>query len=286
MAQRTWTYVYQDSQGKRHEGEMAAPNKDEVYAALRQQGIRAQRVTERVQPIVKRGFRGLRVRDWCIISVCVLGVLTGVAYFAFSGNVARPPKGTATAQEPALKIIGRKGTIESPVVSLADAPRRALPRPRRALARAHRDLSSIFTHPSERLLAMFAEPGRPVRPVTLTSELKEDLVDALETDILIQPTDEKDVVALKRIVAGMKDDVLELIGAGLSIEEVFYRYAERQRMEVEYRVGLLRVLKAKGDLSAVNARLAAVGMAPVEEGELRAESMGAKPVESGGHEKK
>ena len=257
MAQRTWTYVYQDAQGKRHEGEMIAPQKDDVYAALREQGIRAQRVTERVQPIVRRGFRGLRPRDWCLVAAIAVALLSLTIFLVFSRHAvpdARPPS-------PATSRIGR---IETPVAQLVPGSRRAQPRPRRALPRAQRDLDAIFAHPSERLLASFAEPGRPVAKVVLTQDMKEDLVDALESDIMILPTDDKDVVALKRIVAGMKDDVLELIGAGLSIDEVFYRYEERQRMEAEYRAGIVRSLKGNGDLSAANARLAAMGMAPID----------------------
>ena len=275
MAQRTWTYVYQDAQGKRHEGEMSAPQKDDVYAELRKQGIRAQRVTERVQPVVKRGFRGLRPRDWCLIAAATLALTSLVVYLIASGGAhsrvtepLRESRSVAAVQQGGAHA-RRNEPLETPAVEFGKAtPRRALPRPRRALVGTARDLDAIFDHPSERLLALFAEPGRSVGPVSLTPEVKEDLVDALETDILILPTDGKDVIALKRIVAGLKEDVLEHIGAGLSIDEVFYRYAERQRMEAEYRAGIIRSLKGRRDFSAVNARLSAMGMAPVGEDEV------------------
>ena len=41
---------------------MSAPSKDDVYSELRKRGIRAIKVQERIQPVVKRGFGGLRIR--------------------------------------------------------------------------------------------------------------------------------------------------------------------------------------------------------------------------------
>lgn len=65
---RSWTYSYKTSDGLRHEAEMTAPNKDAVYDELRKQGIRAIRVEERIAPVVKKGLRGLRRRDWFIVT--------------------------------------------------------------------------------------------------------------------------------------------------------------------------------------------------------------------------
>ena len=64
---RTWVYCYKSSDGLRHEGEMSAPGKDDVYAALRKRGIRAIKVSERIVPIERKGFRGLRFREWAVL---------------------------------------------------------------------------------------------------------------------------------------------------------------------------------------------------------------------------
>lgn len=74
---RTWTYSYNTSDGLRHEGEIEADSKDDAYAALRGRGIRPIRVTERITPVVKRGFGGLRRRDWMALAA-VAGVLVAV----------------------------------------------------------------------------------------------------------------------------------------------------------------------------------------------------------------
>ena len=78
---RSWTYSYKTSDGFRHEGEMFASSKDEVYSELRKRGIRAIRVDERIVPIVRRGLRGLRKRDWfLIVAVVVVLLAMGVAF--------------------------------------------------------------------------------------------------------------------------------------------------------------------------------------------------------------
>ena len=67
---RVWTYTWKSSDGLRHEGEMGAPSKDDVYAELRKRGIRAIKVTERIAPVIRKGFRGLRKRDiWCLVVI-------------------------------------------------------------------------------------------------------------------------------------------------------------------------------------------------------------------------
>ena len=79
---RSWTYSYMTSDGLRHEGEMSAPSKDDVYSELRKRGIRAIKVQERIQPVVKRGFGGLRKRDWTVIAAIAALIAAAVALFA------------------------------------------------------------------------------------------------------------------------------------------------------------------------------------------------------------
>ena len=80
---RHYSYSYQDAKGLRHEGEIKATSKDDAYAELRKQGIRPIKVTERIAPIIRRGFKGLRKRD---VMCLVLGVLclVGVALYLFA----------------------------------------------------------------------------------------------------------------------------------------------------------------------------------------------------------
>ena len=79
---RDWTYSYKTSDGLRHEGTMSAPDRDAVYEGLRKQGIRAIRVDE-VLPPVRRGFGGLRRRDWLVLIsfVLLLGCIVAIAFW-------------------------------------------------------------------------------------------------------------------------------------------------------------------------------------------------------------
>ena len=79
---RHYSYSYQDAKGLRHEGELKAASKDDAYAELRKQGIRPIKVTERIAPIVRRGFKGLRKRDMvCLViaALCLVAVAWCVA---------------------------------------------------------------------------------------------------------------------------------------------------------------------------------------------------------------
>lgn len=91
---RTWIYSYASSDGLRHEGEMTAEAKDIVYSVLRSKGIKPIKVTERITPIVVKGFRGLRRTDWCLvitILVAVIVLTSGVtAYHLRRSRMATP----------------------------------------------------------------------------------------------------------------------------------------------------------------------------------------------------
>jgi hypothetical protein len=87
---RTWTYSYKTSDGLRHEGEIDALTKDGAYLALRRKGIRAIRVDERIIPVVKTGFDGLRAREWLCIVLSIVLLLVLFYVFMSSGDVMKP----------------------------------------------------------------------------------------------------------------------------------------------------------------------------------------------------
>ena len=99
---RTWVYSWKSPDGLRHEGEMGAPNKDAVYAALREKGIRAIKVTERIQPVVKRGLKGLRKRDVSFLVTFALCLAGGAWYLATRSvtNKVETPASNQTIKQP------------------------------------------------------------------------------------------------------------------------------------------------------------------------------------------
>ena len=130
------------SDGLRHEGEMAAPDKDSVYAALRRRGIRAIKVSERVEPVVRKGFAGLRKRDWALLAAAVAATIAAAA--AFFLRPARPvqPRADDTRQS------RPPAAVSSQIVQIAQ------PRPRRFLSLPEGvDFAKTFRHPHEVYLA-------------------------------------------------------------------------------------------------------------------------------------
>lgn len=242
---RTWTYSYKTSDGLRHEAEMSAPTKDDVYAALRERGIRAIKVTERIQPVIRKGWRGLRKRDITCIVLCAL-CLAGFAWYMATRSV----KGGG-APVPVNRTVGQSNTqtTSSGIVQLAQ------PRPRKWLdLPADLDIARVFRYPHERFLAQYAMPGTgDGDPPELTAELVQDFYDNLNAGVLIEAGDAPAVAELKRIVAGMKDDAKKYLGVPDGIDKLAASFATQCTMEREYRARVIADVgkrKGKSDYSA------------------------------------
>lgn len=102
---RNWTYSYKTSDGIRHEGEISAPTKDAVYSTLRSRGIRAIRVEERIAPVIKKGLRGLRNRDWCALILAVVAISVAMS-LAIRYVGAKDP--LRSASDPAVEHLDLK----------------------------------------------------------------------------------------------------------------------------------------------------------------------------------
>jgi hypothetical protein len=250
------------SDGLRHEAEMQAPSKDDVYAALRQRGIRAIKVTERIQPIVKSGFGGLRKRDWAVIALAALVLVAAVVFYVFSsgaGLSARRSYPTSVREGRSA----RDGALESEVVEIKLGDRIASARPRRQLSATQKDIDEAFVNASERFLARFAEPGAQC-PKIADDELKaveEDLFETLDADIVIYADDSRVKAEIKGVVAGIKDEVRMLVGTGRGFREVVGWLQQRQLMESDYRARLIK--RYANDEAEANRQLRNLGMAEI-----------------------
>lgn len=254
---RTWTYSYMSSDGLRHEAEMQVPCKDDVYAALRQRGIRAIKVTERIQPIVKNGFGGLRKRDWAVIAGAMALLLAAVVFYVSNTGTA----GAISAAPGRAET--RRGALESEVVEVRIGDRLAKARPRRQLDVTQDEIDAAFANSSERFLARFAEPAAACAPVS-PHELKmleEDLFETLDANVIIRETDGRNVAELKSVVAGIKDEVRMLVGTGRSFREVVDWLRDRQSMEADYRRRLIK--RYPNDEAEANRQLNNLGMAEI-----------------------
>ena len=246
------------SDGLRHEGEIAAPDKDSAYAELRKRGIRAIRVTERIRPIVRKGLSGLRKRD----IVCL--VLCAVCLAVFAWFIATR---SATGKVESAPV---NQTISSGIVQLAQ------PHPRKWLALPPScDIKKVFGHPHEVYLARYALPGvegtcavhrascavQGGERCSLNPELVQDFYDNLNAGIVIQEDDDPVVAELKRIVAGMKEDARKYLTMPNGIERLATWLEERQQMEKSHRDQfVLRVKQGRLSVQEANDVFRAMGL--------------------------
>ena len=233
------------SDGLRHEGEMNAPDKDSVYQELRKRGIRAIRVTERITPIVRKGFAGLRRRDWGLI-------FGGVAFLVIIAVLAYHEVGRALPQESAN---------DSDLSYAQPQPRRWLNLPSTV------EYDKLFKYRHELYLAYYAMPGIVVaQKIEVNDELIRDFKANLGAGIVVDKGDSAEVAELKSIVAGMKEDAKRYLSMSNGISRLVVWLEERQSMEKGYRESFLARVK-KGEMKAkdVNDMFHAMGMKTIGE---------------------
>ena len=241
---KSWSYSYRTSDGLKHEAEMEASTKDEVYETLRKRGIKAIKVVERIQPLIVKG-----VRKRVVMVIVALAVILAFAL----GYWLREDNGGADDD-----VVGeRKGWKES----------FARPRPRRQLSVdvSQLPLERIFTHPSERFLAQFAQPGKSAELMPLTDEVVSDFAESVDDGIVIENDDEFVVAELKRIVVGMKVEARVHLKSGKGVREFAAWLFQRQKMENAYRNEILRQARERGTrVEEVNETLDSIGFERTE----------------------
>ena len=233
---------------------MGAPNKDAVYAALREKGIRAIKVTERIQPVIRKGFAGLRKRDVSCIVLCALCLAVGAWYLA-TRSVTNKVETAAPNQT--IKQSNNQ-TISSGVFQLAQ------PRPRRWIELPKGiDFEKVFKYKHEVYLVQFAIPGvvRNGGGSKIAPDVAQDFFDNLNAGIIITEKDDPSVAELKRIVAGMKEDAKKYLTMPRGIEKLGVWLEERQTMERDYREQYTKRVQ-RGELTkeVVNSILNAMGL--------------------------
>lgn len=241
-----YTYAYRDSEGVRHEASMKAASREEVFAALRREGIRPIKVVASDGSKANGEVRGVRSRAVAAAAVAAAAVAAGVtvAWFRLSGPPAEVAGGE-TRRYP----IGDAAVIEKGILT---------------------GWSDVFEHEGERFLASFAVPGvRAAVRNTTAGEVEAALarrVEASEGDGL-------EARQVKSVVEGMKREIRTYLAAGGSIEGYGQRLAERQDAEAAiYERAKSEVDRAKETMSAdelilfweqTNARLRKLGIRPI-----------------------
>ncbi len=262
-----YTYAYKTSDGVRHEDSMNASSREEVFDALRAKGIRAIKVVAADGSKANGEVRGVRKRV-VIAAIAVAAVAAGsLVYFLTSRGKVKDTAAESVAVAP-------QGDAPSEFREARPLPRQMISGDRTRIESAAASLSS----PAERLLAAFAEPGRPVAPVTGPRPSDADFEASLREPTRVSDKEFTEAVDLKRIVARIKSDMRVYLSDGGTIDGYLDELAKRQKLEVSYREkaerNLARLLtpeslKQRGKAEAyeywlkANAQLQSMGIYPL-----------------------
>lgn len=269
-----YRYAYKSSDGVRHEAEMEAESREAVFETLRAQGVRPIKVVagdgskangEEARPWRRRGLVWAALAG-ALGAAAVAVALSGVLGTR-GGGEAMAGGGTHRSGAAAVEggeVAASGGSAGAETARTAGRPdgRVAKPRARRQIGLAAivaaTPLDAIFAHPSEALLARFAEPGKAVAvDVSGDRELAEDFRDALEEPILITADDSAETAELKRIVAGLKEESKMMSASGRTFEEAIAYFVAQQEMEARYREA---ILSRDSSVEEKNRLLSAIGL--------------------------
>ena len=221
-----FVYAYKTSDGVRHEDAMDASSREEVFASLRAKGIKAIKVAAADGSKANGEIRGVRKRVAAAAAV-LAALAAGLAAFLAGRRVSpRQEAGESTAAPPP--------EVSNPAVAFRTAKplaRQTINGDRRRVEAA----AAAFANAAERLMAAFAEPGRPVPAIDAPRPADSEFDAALREPIRIAETDFTETADLKRIVAGIKSDLRAYLAAGGDIDGYVAGLVKRQKLEVSYR---------------------------------------------------
>ena len=203
-----FAYAYKTPDGTRHEDTFEAKSREEVFSSLRANGVKPIKVWE----IHSRFYVSRRTRVIILLAVALAASLVYIL-------VAPPPEPSAKRQ-----------------VSGTTAPRHQIYGDPATWENIERDgFSSVFKCDGDRILALYAIPGKAVSGTLGLSRgaVLKALADCKDKDIVVEESDVAEAIELKRIVQGMKEELRWYVADGVgTVETYLYRLCERQEEEV------------------------------------------------------
>lgn len=208
-----YTYAYRTSEGVRREDVIEASSREEAFAELRKQGIKAIKVVAADGSKANGEIRGIRKRAVVtLLSFVAVGV--GLVAYLVGTHTAKEdePMPTETAEfqndQSRRQVIGDTAIIEKGIRT---------------------GWSDVFKLEGDRFLASFAIPGVKAGQRNTTEK---ELQTALETVCEIKIGDTLEASQIKAMVEGMKEEARQYIEAGGTIVEYGKRLTERQDAEI------------------------------------------------------
>lgn len=261
-----YTYAYKESDGTRHEASINASSRDAVFALLREKGIRPIKVVAADGSKANGENHGVR-RRFVFLAVITTFLGTCIVVSFFQRPSASPDDGSVDTQ--VLSALPQTSEVVRELV--------ALPLARQQIAglrvRVEELPPDFFACEAESFLARFAEPGRPY--VAPESEWPDsaDFESALKNQIWYAETEFTERIDLKRIVAGMKQELRAYLRGGGDARGYCEALIERQNAEISSRTKFetkLNELVSAGDwkvayeyLLKANSHLQSMGIYPL-----------------------
>ena len=207
-----YTYAYKTSDGVRHEDSMNAASREEVFAELRKQGIKAIKVVAADGSKANGEVRGVRKRIVAVL-VAVAALSVGIVAYLGGSRTAAVQTANPAAISPRHQIYGDPAIMES-------------------LERG--DFTAALSREGDRLLAVFAQPGKLMcakgtNPRLLSKNAAEQFAAyaknelAAGMDIVISADDPREIRELKQIVNGMRDEMREYLANGNGTPRSYWR---------------------------------------------------------------
>lgn len=205
-------YSYKTSDGVRHESVYHAPAKEDVFAALREKGIRPIKVWEIApkHPRARRFLIGSAILA-AVVVVTVLAVRIVSNTPALADLVGLSPRDNRQQSEDRSQIYGDPGILQ--------------------MCESH-GWANVFEDEGERFLARFAQPGIPVR--LSGTAWRKPVVDALKANtalVRVRASDGDEIAKMKRMVNGMKRELAQYVADGGTVEGYVGEVLERQSIE-------------------------------------------------------
>ena len=244
-------YQYRTKDNVSHRGVICAANRDAAYAALKSQGVKPGRMEEAPGFFNKFFGKGKR---WIAIAVLALSTVALAVILFTREEVSVDPysdKGFARPIE-RRQIWGDEVVVDAATQS---------------------NWREVFDNPAERMLAMFAQPGKAVKIPVSSNGLEEQFKAALAEPTRISDEDLEEYKQMKCIVAGMKNELREYLAAGGKVATYVIRLVERQNAEIRFAEHERKTLEAAAARNGVdvrklwreaNLRLRAMGLQALE----------------------
>ena len=207
---------------------MNASSREEVFETLRAQGIKAIKVVAADGSKANGEVRGVRKRV-VVVSAIVAALTAGIAVYLVGHFTRRPSAGNGDPTVPSPPTVASPQPV---------AYRNARPLARQTINGDRQRVeaaAAAFTNAAERLMAAFAEPGRPVPVLNGPRPTDAEFEASLRQPIRIAETDFTETADLKRIVAKIKSDLRVYLSDGGDIDGYLEALARRQKLEVSYR---------------------------------------------------